>query len=482
MGAGCRLWLAVAAAASLTACAVGPDYQTPLIDLPTHYGGVAQTAATPNAAAGHKLERWWRTLGDRELNSLIDRAVASNLDIEIALARVQQARTQEVAIVGLMLPTVAGSAGGALGSGTDTTKGRVAQSIRAGDSASGLKQVNRIAGFDAGWELDFFGKYLRQLEAAKYDADAQWALRNAVTITVIADVVRNYINLRGFQFRLQIARNDIAAAQKTLDVVMTRFMRGLTNELDVALAKRQLATQQARVPDIEGAISAAESNLAVLLGTYASELAPELKWTGSFPRIPARLRLGLPVDLLRSRPDIQAAERTLAAANARIGMATADLFPSIALSAGLGAQGGTHSGTATPIHNPIWSFGPGAYWPLLDFGRLDALIDIEELRTREQLANYKKTIIVAVEEVDQAVKQYRAQTQREQDLTEALADSRRAVDLANERYERGVTDFLNVLDAQRQEYELEDEQAVAEGTVALQYVVFYKALGNGWEP
>jgi outer membrane protein TolC len=162
-------------------------------------------------------------------------------------------------------------------------------------------------------------------------------------------------------------------------------------------------------------------------------------------------------------------------------VAIADLFPTVAVTAGFGAQGGTKSGVAVPIHNPIWSFGPGGYWPLLDFGKLDALINIQEMRAHEQFVNYKKTVIVAVEEVDQAIKQYRFAQAQLKALTVALAASQRAVDLAMERYERGVTDFLNVLDAQRQEYALEDQTAFAQEAVVLQYVAFYKALGGGWE-
>jgi outer membrane protein TolC len=185
---------------------------------------------------------------DCELNALIERAIVSNPDIEIALTRVQEARTQEVVVLGALLPTVGASAMIATGSGTDLSKGRAAQSIRAGDATTNLKSISRIAGFDAGWELDLFGKYKRLLEATRDDAEAQMELRNAVLITVIADVARNYLEIRGLQSRLEIARNDVATAQKTVDQLLTRFDRGLSNELDLTLARRQLATQQAYRP------------------------------------------------------------------------------------------------------------------------------------------------------------------------------------------------------------------------------------------
>jgi NodT family efflux transporter outer membrane factor (OMF) lipoprotein len=479
----CRGVLVTGALIWLSGCAVGPDYELPASAVPKLFGSASLVTTTPNTGPPEsgQLVRWWQTLHDSHLNALIERAVVSNPDIEIALTRVQEARSQQIVVIGAMLPTVGGSAAVATGTGTDLTKGRVAQSIRAGDSSSGLQSISRMAGFDAGWELDLFGKYQRELEAVRDDAQAKIELRNAALITVIAEVARNYLDIRGLQMQLQIAKDDVATAQKTVNLLETRFARGLSNELDLTLAKRQLATQQAMLPQITAQISAAESRLAVLLGTYAADLGADVQPPGKMPALPLRLRAGVPVDLLRRRPDIQQTERELAAATARIGVATANLFPTVAVTAGFGAQGGSRQGTATPIHGPIWSFGPGAYWPLLDFGRLDALVNIEELRAHEALVRYKKTIIAAVEEVDQAIKQYRMDLQRQRDLNVALEASRSSVTLATERYERGVTDFLNVLDAQRQSYALAEQSAVAAETVALDYVAFYKALGGGWE-
>ncbi len=478
----CRALLGISVAVWLCGCAVGPDYNPPAVEVPKFFGSASIAPALPGPPGAGDFVRWWQTLHDPLLTALIERAIASNLDIEVALLHVQQERTQEIVVIGAMLPTVGGSGTVATGSGVDMTKGRVAQSIRAGDNTTGLRSITRMVGFDAGWELDIFGKNQRLLEATRDNAEAQMELRNAVLITVIADVARNYLEIRGLQFRLQIAREDIAAAQKTVDLLLTRFDRGLSNELDLTLARRQLATQQARVPELSGEISAAESRLAVLLGTYASDIAGEFQTAGKLPHLPERLRAGVPVDLLRRRPDIRAAERSLAAANAQVGVATADLFPTVALTAGLGLQrGAKQTPTSQTSHGPIWSFGPAAYWPLLDFGRLDALIDIQELHTREIYVDYRKTVITAVEEVDQAIKQYRYDVAQERALNIALTAARRAVDLAMERYERGVTDFLNVLDAQRQQYLLEDQHAVAAAAVGLEYVAFYKALGGGWE-
>jgi NodT family efflux transporter outer membrane factor (OMF) lipoprotein len=472
----------------VSGCAVGPDFELPTVEIPKSFGTASVTYGTAGPPVAADFVRWWQVLHDQHLNALIERAVASNPDLEIAFTRVQEARTEEVVVIGAALPKVGASAGAGLGTGTDLIKGRGAQSLDAGSNSTGIKSVSRIAGFDAGWELDVFGKYQRLLEAVRDDTETQMELRNALLITLIADVARNYLDIRGLQLRLEIARNDVATAQKTVNLLLTQFDRGLSNELDLTLARRQLATQQARLPELTAEISAAEGRLALLLGTNSADIVGELQPPGGFPRISERLRPGAPVDLLRRRPDIRAAERDLAAATARIGVAIADLFPSVALTAGFGLQGGTRVASsptqfkqAPPIHGPIWSAGPGAYWPLLDFGRLDALINIQEMKAHEALVNYRKTIIVAVEDVDQAIKQYRLRLAERKALGVALAASRRAVDLSTERYERGVTDFFNVLDAQRQNYALEDQNAIAEEVVVLQYVVFYKALGGGWE-
>jgi outer membrane protein TolC len=222
--------------------------------------------------------------------------------------------------------------------------------------------------------------------------------------------------------------------------------------------------------------------MAVLLGTYSGAIAPELRRPGRIPHIPERLRSGTPVDLLWRRPDIRQAERQLAAANARIGASIADLFPPLPSPPVSERRAGRSCKNSTPpIHGPIWSIGPSGYLPFLDFGRLDAIIDAQELRTHEVLLKYKKTILVAVAEVDDAIKGHRAARRRLKDMETALAESRRALDLATGRYERGLTEFLNVVDAERELYAKEDEVIVAQEAVALQFIALYKALGGGWE-
>jgi outer membrane protein TolC len=458
--------------------------------------------------------RWWQVLHDPQLNWLIEQAIARNPDIEIALTRVQEARLQQNVVLGAMLPTVGGRAGIATGSAGDLMRSRAGLTLRAGDSTQGVRAISRMAGFTSSWELDLFGKLQRALEAAVDDAEAQIDLRNAVLVTVIADVARNYFEIRGLQIRLEIARKDVAEAKRTIDLVAKRLEHGGSNKSDLApaadeseatsakpgarvperrnksseskedlsLAEGELAFQLARLPELEGAISAAESRLTVLLGTYAADIAGAIRGPARLPALPEHLHPGVPVELLRRRPDIRAVERELAAATARIGVATADLFPSVTLTAGFGGQGTTGSTGSTPlVRGPIWSVGPGVNWPVLDFGRLDALIDIQEMRTHEVLVRYKKTIIAAVEEVNQAVGRYRLDLQRWKALSAALEAIRHAVTLTTERYKHGDTEVRALLSEQRWKYAREEQVAIAAEAAVLHYIAFYKALGGGWE-
>jgi NodT family efflux transporter outer membrane factor (OMF) lipoprotein len=284
--------------------------------------------------------------------------------------------------------------------------------------------------------------------------------------------------MRGLQMRLDITRRDVASAQQFRDLVQTRFDRGLTNELDVTLATRELARLQSEISPLAAQINAAQYSIAVLLGQYPEELSAELEEPGLIPAIPEQIAPGLPLELLKRRPDIQEAERQLAAATARIGVARADLFPRLAITGGVGTQSSS-IGTGQGSH--IWSVGPSLYWPLLDFGSLDALVSIADLQTHERLVSYKRTVVDAVRDADTAISTFAAEHDHLRDLDVAMTASERAVSLASQRYDRGLTDFLNVVDAERQEYELEIEYAATQESAADAFVSLYRALGGGWE-
>jgi NodT family efflux transporter outer membrane factor (OMF) lipoprotein len=472
----------MAAIAALEGCTVGPNYRAPATTLPDAYNARATTRpmlASPTTQPVD-ITRWWRSLNDPELDSLVDRAIIANPDLEIALTRLQEARTYESIVLGGALPVAEASGAAARGSGTNSTKGRVSGPLNAGTNTTGLKEITQVVGFDAGWELDLFGRYRRELEAAGDETQAMTEQRNDVLITLIADVARAYMDYRGLQARLSFARDNFRIEQQSVDLVQERFNRGLTNELDLALARRQLATLQSEIAPLYAQLAVAERRIEVLLNAYPGTLNAELFKSAPLPVVPEKIDSGLPIDLIRRRPDIRLAERGLAAGTARIGVATANLFPRVALTAGVGMQG-QGLGRVPGVNSFIWSAGPTAYWPLLDFGALDAMIDIEHLRTHELLLSYKQTILDAVEEVENAINSYDAQQQRLRALASALTASQRAVELAQQRYDRGLTDYLNVLDAERQLYVLQDQYAVAQEDVVVQFIALYKGLGGGWE-
>ena len=470
----CTFLAAVAVCGFGAACAVGPDYQPPAPPMPQTF------AATPSAkSGGHAVDpaKWWRALRDSELNSLIDRAIAASPTMEIALDRLQQARAQEVVVVGAALPAAEGSAGGGWGTGTDLARGRASQTLISSENGTGVSQVVNIGGFDAAWEIDVFGKFRRAIEAAQYDIDAAVAARNMVLISVIADITRAYLDLRALQMQLAVVRKNIEVAQKYVEFVQERFSRGITNELDVTLAQRELAQLQSQVAPLVAQIDAMRYVIAVLIGEFPETLGKELAKPGTLPNLPGRIQPGLPIELLRRRPDIVEAERQLATATALIGVATADLFPAVAVTAGVGRQQGVGG---IPI-NPIWSVGPAIAAPLLDFGRLDAIVEKADFRARELLSNYKQTVLSAVRDVDTAAAAYAAQQDRLRHLDDAVTAAKRAVSLAQQRFDRGVTNSLNVIDAQRQEYILEQEYVSAQANAAGQFVALYRSLGGGWE-
>lgn len=471
----------------LAGCAVGPSYHTPDEHPPAEFAAVhgeRSISAKPSSQAPQATHvdfaTWWRSLNDPELDSLITRAVAANPDVQIALDRLQAARTYEIAVVGTVLPDVQASGGAGRGTGRDLARGRAAQGLVSADNTNGLQHINLVGGFDAIWQIDVFGKYRREMQAARADAQATLAERNQVLVAVIADVARAYIDMRGLQTRAAILHNADKTLQESLRIVRIRYERGITNELDVTLAARELGVLEAQIAPVEAEVSAAQYTIATLLGLYPEDLIKELTPPAMIPSVPAVVQSGLPLDLLRRRPDIAQAERELASFTAQIGVATANLFPQLAVTAAIGYQR-QGLGTTPVIGQHIWAAGPAAAWSLLDFGALDAQVEIARLRTRAQLVNYKRTIQNAVREVDTTWDDYAAQQDRLARLGEALVASQRAVTLANERYTRGLTDFLNVVDAERQEYDIEEQYSDAQVAAAEQFIFLYRALGGGWE-
>jgi NodT family efflux transporter outer membrane factor (OMF) lipoprotein len=471
----CAVICAFAACGVLAACAVGPDYHPPEPPVPGNFTAASSVKTVSDRPL--QTTQWWHTLHDRELDSLVERAIAASPTLEIALDRLQQARAQEIVVVGAALPAAGFTAGGGWGTGSDLARGRASQTLVSAENGAGQAQVVNLTGFDAAWEIDVFGKYRRAIEAARYDVDAAVAARNSVLVSLVADVARAYLDLRALQMQLAVLRKNIEVAQKYVDFVQERFNRGITNELDVTLAQRELAQLQAQVAPLIARIDAARYVIAVLIGEFPEQLGSELKRPAMLPALPGRIRAGLPIGLLQRRPDIAEAERQLASATALIGVATADLFPQVAVTASAGKQ----TGVSPFMISPIWSVGPAIAAPLLDFGRLDAVVERADYRARELLFAYKQTVLNAFREVDTAIDAYAAEQDRLRHLADAVAAAKRAVTLATERFDRGLIDSLNVIDAERQEYVIEQEYVLAQQSAAAQFVMLCKSLGSGWE-
>ncbi|MDQ0392706.1 efflux transporter outer membrane subunit [Labrys monachus] len=475
-----RLLMGSAALTCLAGCAVGPDYHPALMAVPSRFAAAGLQAGGPMREAPVDPAKWWLTLHDRELDSLVARALAGNTDLEIALDRMQEARTQEAVVLGSALPSAGFSAGAARGTGTDLASGRAASALVAAETRRQSKQVDGIAGFDGGWEIDLFGRYRREMEAAQADRQAAADARHSVLVSVVADVARAYVEMRAAQRQADVVRETAGALREYVGLNQQQFSRGISNELDFTLAQRELATVEAEKGPIEAEIRQQQYVIAGLVGEFPETLAKELQRPGPFPRLPGRIPLGLPADLLRQRPDILEGERELAADTAQIGVATADLFPRLFVTAGGGLEG-RGAGVGPNAASLIWSIGPSLSVPLLDFGRLDALVQQAGLQAKEAAARYRQTVLNAVRDVDVAAAAYKGQEDRLGALSVALGDSRKAVGLANQRFQRGLTDSLNVIDAERQQYDLEKQYVSAQQSAAEAFIALYQALGDGWQ-
>jgi NodT family efflux transporter outer membrane factor (OMF) lipoprotein len=343
-----------------------------------------------------------------------------------------------------------------------------------------LEQNLFKTGFDAVWELDIFGGTRRSIEAAQATLAASIEDRHSVLVTLLGDVAKNYIDLRGLQRRLAVAQANLQAQQDTLDLTKIRFDAGLASDFDVALAEGQVKTTAAQIPTLQTALKQTAYRIDILLGTEPGASSSELAKDAPIPALPPEARVGLPADLLRRRPDIRFAERQLAAATAQVGAATADLYPKFFLLGSIGLQSISASDWLSGPSR-FWSIGPTITWPVFDAGKIRANIEIRNAQQEQALRLYEKSVLTGFEDVENALVNYGNEQTRYRSLLEATAANRRAVQLANDLYTQGLVPFLDVLVAQRTLYTSESDLAVSEASLASNLVALYKALGGGWE-
>ncbi|WP_189042264.1 efflux transporter outer membrane subunit [Aliidongia dinghuensis] len=455
----------------LAGCTVGPDYVPPKTEAPAQW----TEAKTPGLIgtgpeAAQQLERWWTSFNDPTLSSLVGQAIADNLDLKIAEQRLVEARAEREQAAAGYYPT--------LGASASAERQRYSTALKF-PPFGGIANTFE-AGFDASWEIDVFGKTRRAVEAADATVEATNESRRDVLVSLLAELGQDYATLRSAQARLAIAYRNIKADQDSLDLTRDKYKGGLGNELDVAQAQSQLETLNAAVPQLETVVAQQSHAIAVLLGKEPGALEAELAAPQPLPPAPPVLPAAVPSDVVRNRPDIRAAERQIAGANAEIGVAIAQMFPSFSITPSFGLAGGS-------LHHLLndgalqWGVPASVSVPIFEGGRLEANVIEAKAIAEEDRLSYRKTVLTAFQEVEDALVAYNAERRRHERLVAAVAADRTALDRSTSLYRSGLGTFLAVLDSERSLYGSEDAAAQSELTLTQQTIALYKALGAGWQ-
>lgn len=445
---------------------VGPDYSPPAASAPARWAAPPDPALVPDPAV---IRSWWTVFHDPLLTGYIETAGAQNLDLQTALARVKEARAQLGVITGDRYPQVDGVG--------QATRFQNSRNVEPGSPL--VTSSSHTLGLDAGWEIDLFGRVRRSIEAAVADLEATEEDRRDVMISLYASVARTYLVVRTAQARLAATEGNIDSQRQVLELTRSRFRFGLANDLDVAQAEDILANSEAQVPPLRAIMRQSVNTLAVLLGRPPGSLDEELAEVKPIPIPPAQVTVGLPVDILRRRPDIRRAERSLAAETARIGVATADLYPRFSLLGSLGLDA-TDAARVISSGSTAYAMGPSMRWSLFDGGRVRSQIKVADARTEQALLQYEQAVLKGLSEVENAMTAYCEERNRMEALQRSVAASRRTLKLAVDLYKEGLRDFQSVLDAERTIFDVENQLAVARGNIADNLVQLYKALGGGW--
>ena len=462
-----KLWAPSLLVLALAACAVGPDYKAPHTD-------AAHLAAADAQEAKAAFDRsrfdaiWWRQFDDPILNQLVSQSLSDNRELRVAFARLKAARAIRDDVSNDALPTVTSRASSDLG------KGQVP-----GQTERRVNSERYDLGLDMAWELDLFGRIQRQLEASEAQEAAAQADLQQLQVSLIAELVDAYGQLRGAQLREKIALANLKTQQDSRGITETLRDAGVGNELDVVRADARLAAVEASVPQLQAEQVRARNRIATLLGQRPDALSVDLS-PAQLPAIAKALPIGDPGELLQRRPDIRSAERQLAAATANVGVATADLFPRVSLSGFLGftAARGSQLGSSAA---QAWALGPSITWAAFDLGSVRARLRGANAEAEGALATYEQQVLLALEESENAFSDYAKRQQRLMALLRQSEASRKAADLASIRYREGTVDYLVLLDAERERLNAEDAQALGEVEVYRGIVAIYKALGGGWQ-
>ncbi|MFO7802879.1 MAG: efflux transporter outer membrane subunit [Desulfovermiculus sp.] len=455
----------------LSGCAmVGPNYSPVQPDSPQGWTAAMEKGLEATRPQNGTLAKWWEVFDDPVLCKLEKQAVEGNLDLKIALSRLRQARLNRGISKSGLLPSMSAD--------SRVQRQRGSESM---PSMSGGEEHDYYLGqFDSAWELDLFGGIQRSVQAAQAELEASRAGVNEVLISLMAEVALNYTEVRTYQRRLQITRSNITNQQKAYDLNKSRYESGLIDELAVQQSLRNLERTRAQISSLQTGLQAAKNRLAVLMGLTPGALESELSQAKAIPDIPSQVAVGIPAEAMRRRPDIQRAERQLAAQTARIGAATAELYPKFHLLGTIGLEALDSGSDFLSPESRFWNIGPGISWNIFNGQALRLNIDLQTEKQKQALLEYTSTVLRAQEEIEDALTAYAKEQMRAESLKRAVSAAKRTEFLARDRYKAGLVDFYNVLDAQRSLLELEDEYIQSLGQVTSNLARLYKALGGGW--
>lgn len=449
-------------------CKVGPECFRPNAELPPGWKAAIDESLATQVEAD---QVWWTAFNDAGLNTLVERARSQNLTLQEANARIWEARSQRGVVRGGLFPQVAH---------TDSySRNKISNNASPFGTVGNFPAFDFWStGFDASWELDVFGAVRRNLEAADADIGLACENYNALHVTLLGDVAGNYVLLRTLQEREAIAQENARIQNETLRITEERFGAGAVSELDVSQAKSNLHRTRAAIPQLQRERERTINRLCVLQGENPRELT-EIGASVSIPRSPETIAIGLPVNLIRQRPDIRRAEFEVCAQSARIGVAVADLYPRFSLN-GSFTLNSTDIGTLFDGNSIAYRIGPALRWDILNFGRVRSNIDVQEAQFQQSVLRYRQAVLNAVEEVENALVSFQRNQETEVELHEAVTAAEKAARTAEEQYKAGAISFQSLLDTQRFLAELQDRHAQARGDVTLSAVTLYKSLGGGW--
>ena len=454
---------------TIVGCTVGPDYEPPEPQLPDAWH---QELVKGLASGNADLKSWWTALNDPVLTGLLERATPGNLDLQVALERIEESRALLGATRGVKYPLI------------DATG--AAQRSRLSESTNpvippGLDRTDNFfsVGMAATWELDVFGRIRRLVESAEASHEATVEAYRDLLVLLYADVAATYVDVRSLQERVRFAQLNAELQQETMELTQVRFDTDIGSELDVRQAELNLSNTQAGIPALQQQLQQAIHRLGVLVGELPSSLIDELSAAQPIPAVPDSVTVGVPAELLRQRPDVRRAERLLASQTALIGVATAELFPRFTLNGTLALE----ASQLQPLFNGSshsWSFGPAVRWNIFSAGRIRNKIRAEDSRARQALLAYEQTVLLALEEVENSMVAYVREIERGEALERSVTAASRSVELVDVLYRTGLTDFNNVLDTQRFLTDQQDRLADSRGQVVKNVIAIYRSFGGGW--